>query len=90
MSKQDNTNLKSKKNCEMSKPFLGEFCHTSNLDCILNKLTCYKIPKKPLSIEMVLTYKKERFLKTRLLKLGSLTLIKWQLLFLNKLKKVKV
>ena len=67
MSKQDNTNLKSKKNCEMSKPFLGEFCHTSNLDCILNKLTCYKNPKKPLSIEMVLTY---RFLKDKSIETG--------------------
>ena len=70
MSKQDNTNLKSKKNCEMSKPFLGEFCHPSNLDCILNKLTCYKNPKKPLSIEMVLTYKKERFLKDKTIETG--------------------
>ena len=67
MSKQDNTNSKSKKNCEMTKTFLGEFCHPSNLDCILNKLTCYKNPKKPLSIEMVLTY---RFLKDKSIETG--------------------
>ena len=54
----------------MSKPFLGEFCHASNLDRILNKLTCYKNPKKPLSIEMVLTYKKERLLKDKTIETG--------------------
>ena len=41
----------------MSKPFLGEFCYTSNLDCILNKLTCNKNLKNTSSIEMVLTNK---------------------------------
>ena len=56
-SKQDDTNLKSDINCEMSKPFLGEFCYTNNLDCILNKLTCNKNPKNTSSIEMVLTNK---------------------------------
>ena len=54
----------------MSKLFLGEFCHTSNLDCILSKLTCYKNHKNPSSIEMVLTYKKERFLKDKAIQTG--------------------
>ena len=54
----------------MNKLFLGEFCHSSNLDCILNKLTCYKNHKNPLSIEMVLTCKKERFLKDKTIETG--------------------
>ena len=54
----------------MSKSFLREFCHTSNLDCILDKIICYKNPKNPSSIEMVLTYKKERFLKDKAIETG--------------------
>ena len=54
----------------MTKTFLDEFCHPSNLDCILNKLTCYKNPKKHLSIEMVITYKKEKFLKDKTIETG--------------------
>ena len=33
-------------------------------------MNCYKNPKKPLSIEMVLTYKKERFLKDKSIETG--------------------
>ena len=36
---------------------LFEICHTNNLDCILNKLTCYKNPKNPSSTETILTNK---------------------------------
>ena len=49
----------------MNKPFLGEFCHTYNLERILKKLTSYKSPKNPTSIDLVLTNKKEKFLEAK-------------------------
>ena len=49
----------------MSKPFLGQFCQAYNLERIFKKLTYYKSPKIPSSIDLVLTNKKEKFLKAK-------------------------
>ena len=50
----------------MSKPFLGEFCHTYNLERILVKFTSHESPKNPSNIDLLLTNKQERFLKVEL------------------------
>ena len=43
----------------MSEPYLDEFCQISNLESIENKPDCFKGPKSPLYINLVLTNKKK-------------------------------
>ena len=49
----------------MSEPSPEEFCQACNLESIVNKPTCFKNPKNPSCINLVLTYKQERFLKPK-------------------------
>ena len=49
----------------MSEPSSNEFCQTYNLQSIVNKPTCFKNPKNSSCIDLMLTNKKERFLKTK-------------------------
>ena len=57
-------------NSEMSEPSLDEFCQTYNLESIINKPTCFKNPKNPSCIDLVLTNKQERLLKTKTVETG--------------------
>ena len=41
----------------MNELSLNEFCQTYNLECIVNKPTCFKNPKNPLCIDLMLTNK---------------------------------
>ena len=52
-------------NNEMSKTSLNEFCQTYNLESIVNKPTCFKNPKNPSCIYLMLTNKQQRFLKAK-------------------------
>ena len=54
----------------MSEPSLNEFRQTYNLGSIVNKPTCFKNPKNPSCIDLVLTNKKERFLKAKTVETG--------------------
>ena len=54
----------------MSETSLDEFCQTYNLEKIINKPTCFKYPKNPLCIDLVLTNKQERFLKAKTVETG--------------------
>ena len=57
-------------NSEKSEPSLDEFCQTYNLVSIVNKLTCFKNPKNPSCIDLMLTDKQERFLKAKTIETG--------------------
>ena len=57
-------------NCEMSEPSLDEFCQTYILESIINKPTCFKIPKNPSCIDLELTNKQESFLKAKTVETG--------------------
>ena len=52
-------------NSKMSEPSLDELCQTCNLESIVNKPTCFKNPKNPSRIDMVLTNNQNRFLKVK-------------------------
>ena len=47
---------------------LNEFCQTYNLESIVNKSTCFKNPKNPSCIELLLTNQQERLLKAKTVK----------------------
>ena len=47
---------------------LNEFCQTYNLESIVNKSTCFKHPKNPSCIELLLTNQQERLLKAKTVK----------------------
>ena len=64
-SKYDNILIIGDLNTEMSEPSLNEFCQTYNLESIVNKPTCFKNPKNPSCIDLILTNKQERFLKAK-------------------------
>ena len=57
-------------NSEMSEFSLDEFCQTYNLESIVNKPTCFKNPKNPLCIDLVLTNKQGMFLKPKTVETG--------------------
>ena len=44
---------------EMSEPSLNELCQTYNSESIVNKPTCFKNPKNPSCIDVMLTNKEE-------------------------------
>ena len=54
----------------MSEPSLYEFFQTYNLESIVNKPTCFKNPKYPSCIDLVLTNKQEKFLKAKTVETG--------------------
>ena len=54
----------------MSEPSIDEFCQTYNLESIVNKPTCFKNPKNPSCIDLMLTNKQERFLKAKTVETG--------------------
>ena len=54
----------------MSEPYLNEFCQTYNLESIANKLICFKNPKNPSCIDLMLTNKQQRFLKAKTFETG--------------------
>ena len=49
----------------MCEPFRDKFYNTDSCENIVNQLTCYKNPKNHSRIDMILTNKQEKFLKTR-------------------------
>ena len=49
----------------MTEPPQNELCQTYNLESILNKRICFKNPKNPSCINLVLTNEQERFLKSK-------------------------
>ena len=53
----DNTLIVGDLNTEMNESSLLEFCQTYNLENIVNKPTCFKDPKNPLCIDLILTNK---------------------------------
>ena len=69
-SKYDNILIIGDLNSEMSEPSLDEFCQTYNLESIVNKPTCFKNPKNPSCIDLMLTNKQERFLKVKTVETG--------------------
>ena len=69
-SKYDNILIIGDLNSEMSEPSLDEFCQTYNLVSIVNKPTCFKTPKNPSCIDLMLTNKQERFLKAKTIETG--------------------
>ena len=64
-SKYDNILIIGDLNSEMSEPSLDEFCQTFNLESIVNKPKCFKNPKNPSYIDLMLTNKQERFFKAK-------------------------
>ena len=54
----------------MSELSLNKFCQTNNLEIIVNKATCFKNPKNPSCIDLMLTNKLERFLKAKTVETG--------------------
>ena len=69
-SKYDNILIIGDLNTEMSESSLNEFCQTYNLESIVNKPTCFKNPKNPSCIDLMLTNKQERFLKAKTVESG--------------------
>ena len=65
-SKYDNILIIGDLNSEMREPSLDEFCQTYNLESIVNKPTCFKNPKNPSCIDLMLPNKQERFLKAKI------------------------
>ena len=54
----------------MSELSIDECCQAYNLESIVNKLTCFKNPKNPSGIDLVLTNKQKRFLKAKTVEIG--------------------
>ena len=54
----------------MSEPSFDKFCQTYNLESIVNKPTCFKNPKDPSCIDLMLTNKQERSLKIKTVETG--------------------
>ena len=54
----------------MNELSLNEFCQTYNLESIVNKPTCFKNPKIPSCIDLILTNKQKRFLKAQTVETG--------------------
>ena len=54
----------------MSETSLDKFCQTYDLESIVNKPTCFKNPRNPSCIDLVLTSKQERFLKAKTVETG--------------------
>ena len=48
-------------NCPVSEKSMKDFCEIYNLDNLIKKPTCYKNPKNPSSIDVILTNKKSNF-----------------------------
>ena len=69
-SKYDNILIIGDLNSEISEPSFDEFCQMYNLVSIVNKPTCFKIPKNPSCIDLMLTNKQERFLKAETTETG--------------------
>ena len=49
---------------------LDKFCQTYNLESVINKPTCFRNPKNPSCIDLVLTNKQESFLKAKTVETG--------------------
>ena len=64
-SKYDNILIIDDLNTEMSEPSLND-----NLEGIVNKPTCFKNPKIPSCIDLILTNKQKRFLKAQTVETG--------------------
>ena len=74
----------------MSEPSLNEFCQTYSLESIVNKPTCFKNPKNPSCIDLMLTNRQERFLKGKTVETGLSDIHKITVsVFKNKLQKAK-
>ena len=69
-SKYDNILIIGDLNSEMSEPSLNEFCQTYNLESVVNKPTCFKNPKNPSCIDLMLIHKRERFLNAKTIETG--------------------
>ena len=69
-SKYDNILIIGYLNTNMSEPSLNEFCQTYNLESIVNKPICFKNPKNPSCIDLMLTDKQESFLKVKTVETG--------------------
>ena len=54
----------------MSEPSLKKFCQSYNLESIATKPTCFKNPKNPSCIDLMLANKQERFLKAKIVETG--------------------
>ena len=69
-SKYDNIIIIGDLNTETSEPSLNEFCQTYNLEGIVSQPTCFKNPKNTSCINLILTNKQERYLKTKTVETG--------------------
>ena len=67
----------------MSGPSLNKFCQTYNLESIVNKQTCFKNPKNPSCIGLMLTNQQERLLKDKTIETGLSDFHKMVVLFLK-------
>ena len=54
----------------MSEPSSDEFYQIYNLGSIIHKLTCFKSPKNLSCIDLVLTNKRDSFLKVKTVEIG--------------------
>ena len=88
-SKYDNILIIGDLNNEMSEPSLNEFCQTYNLESIVNKPTCFKNPKNPSCIDLMLTIKQERFLKAKTVQTGLSDIHKMVVPVLKQASKIK-
>ena len=73
----------------MSEPSLNKFCQTYNLESIVNKPTCFKNPKNPSCIDLMLTIKQERFLKAKTVQTGLSDIHKMVVSVLKQASKIK-
>ena len=66
----DNIFITGDLNSGMNEPSSDEFYQIYNLESIIHKLTCFKNPKNPSCIDLVLTNKQDRFLKVKTVEIG--------------------
>ena len=66
----DNTFVTGDLNPGISEPSSDEFYQIYNLESIIHKLTCFKNPKNPWCIDLVLTNKQDMFLKVKIVEIG--------------------
>ena len=66
----DNIFITGDLNSGMSEPSSDEFYQIYNLESIIHKLTCFKNPKNPWCIDLVLTNKQDMFLKVKIVEIG--------------------
>ena len=69
-SKYGNILIISELTTEVSQHSLNEFCQSYNLESIVNKPTCFKNSKNPSCIDLIMTNKQERFLKSKTVETG--------------------